>query len=81
MFISSWEQVIGRPCSSVATMPPIQYVNGLTRYMNFQKPGSASAVCRTPEKIIDMTVRIMTTEDAVWASGMTTIVISAKAEA
>src|SRR4051812_4367533 len=50
--VSAAEHVTGRSCSRVDTIPEIQYVNGETRYMKLQKPGSASRDCSTPLKMV-----------------------------
>ncbi|KAI6758696.1 hypothetical protein HG530_010936 [Fusarium avenaceum] len=78
MEVSSTEHSMARPASSVDTIPATQYVKGLTRYMNIQKPGRAVGDWRTPQKVKLMRTRRVTIADAVRASGKAAMVICAK---
>jgi len=81
MDTSAAEHSTAFPWTCVEAIAPIQYVNGETRYMKIQKPGSAVGVCMTPQKVNDIAKSRVTIAPAVSVSGRAAMTMCAKVEA
>lgn len=68
------------PDTPVANMPDTRYVNGETRYIKIQKPGSWEGVARTPQKIRHREKSKLAMLPPVSASSIPAIIICANVE-